>query len=204
MCEPFCRSAAASPVTTARRVRPTVIRRRQPFSGRAASLETAVHRFPVRRLIIVVAFMALAVSTVPVSASVRVIQPQVDSPRTSTSAADTSALAISAGSAHTCVIRAAGTITCWGDNTVGVSAPPAGTFTALDAGSRHTCAIRTDATLACWGYNDDGQSTPPTGTFVAVSAGGAHSCGVRTDGTLACWGATTGGRGLRRLEPTNP
>ena len=98
------------------------------------TLETAVHRFRVRRLIIVAVLAALAVSIVPVSASARVIQPQVDPPRASTSAAGTSALAVSAGWFHTCAIKGDSTVACWGLNQYGESSPLSGTFKAVDAG----------------------------------------------------------------------
>jgi hypothetical protein len=90
--------------------------------------------------------------------------------------------------AHTCGIRADGTLACWGDDASGQIDAPAGAFTQLSAGLLHTCALRTDGTIACWGRNDDGRASPPAGTFTEAAAGYWHSCGLKSDGTAACWG----------------
>jgi alpha-tubulin suppressor-like RCC1 family protein len=86
------------------------------------------------------------------------------------------AVAISAGSVHTCALQADGSAKCWGRDfegqlgdgglvTDGIAAAPtpvlgvSGTFTAQDvaAGRDHTCAVRANGTVACWGANDSGQ-----------------------------------------------
>lgn len=84
------------------------------------------------------------------------------------------AVAITAGSAHTCGLLADGSAKCWGSNSsgqLGISntapnntAPTpvlggGGSFTARDiaAGRNHTCAVRANGTVACWGSNDSGQ-----------------------------------------------
>jgi hypothetical protein len=92
------------------------------------------------------------------------------------------------------VIKADGTLACWGWNADGACTPPSGAFSQISAGSYHTCGVRVDGTLACWGYNSDGQSNPPSGTFSRVSAGWTHTCGIKSDGTLACWGSDTYGQ----------
>ena len=100
---------------------------------------------------------------------------------------------VSAGYEHTCGIRSAGDVACWGRNDYGQSTPPSGTFTQVDAGAYHTCGIRSAGDVACWGYNDYGQSTPPSGTFTQVGAGGRHICGIRSAGDVACWGSNEDG-----------
>jgi len=95
---------------------------------------------------------------------------------------------ISAGFDHTCGLKMDGTIVCWGDNTVGQTASPEGTFTQLSAGEYHNCGVKTDGTIACWGDNGEGQATSPAGAYTQVSAGGYHSCGLQPDGTITCWG----------------
>ena len=63
-------------------------------------------------------------------------------------------LAVSAGGAHSCAIRADGTLACWGSNADGqLTGVPTGQFVAVAAGGAHSCAIRADGTLACWGSN---------------------------------------------------
>jgi hypothetical protein len=103
----------------------------------------------------------------------------------------------SAGGAHSCAIRADGSLVCWGDDSKGqLDGIPQGEFTAVSAGGAHSCAIRVDGTLACWGDDSKGQLEGiPTGTFTAVSAGGAHTCAIRTaddgdddGGPVVCWG----------------
>ena len=88
------------------------------------------------------------------------------------------ALAVSAGAAHTCAIIDTGAVTCWGLNSYGqlgygdttnrgsanlgsamqtVNLGAGRTATAIAAGGYFTCAILNDGTLKCWGYNASGQ-----------------------------------------------
>lgn len=95
---------------------------------------------------------------------------------------------IDAGAYHTCGVRVEGSLVCWGDNTYGQSAPPAGTFTSVSSGFYHSCAVRTNGSVVCWGWNGYGQSSPPAGSFKSVTAGYAHTCSVRADAAAVCWG----------------
>ena len=76
------------------------------------------------------------------------------------------------GDQHFCVIRADGTVWCWGINDAGqlgdgttddravpvkVKTPVGKTFVEVAASENHTCARATDNTLWCWGANDTGQ-----------------------------------------------
>jgi len=90
------------------------------------------------------------------------------------------AIAISAGSYHTCALLDDGSVSCWGDNSMGqigdgdsdqgqanyiqrhnptpISSPGNNrTIVAIDAGQYYTCAILDDGSVSCWGSNDDGQ-----------------------------------------------
>ena len=101
---------------------------------------------------------------------------------------------VSAGSQHSCAIRADDTIACWGNNEYGQADAPAGSFKTVSFGSSHSCGIRADDTIACWGRNSDGQTDAPAGSFKTVSAGSSHSCGIRADDTIACWGYNEDGQ----------
>ena len=96
--------------------------------------------------------------------------------------------AVTAGSLHSCGLRADGTITCWGDDSSGQTDAPDGRFTAVSAGGSFTCGLRTNGSVECWGNNFSGQTDAPDGQFTAVTAGIGHSCGLRTNGTIECWG----------------
>jgi len=135
----------------------------------------------------------------------------------------TNAATVTAGSGHTCALRADGTARCWGDNqfgqlgdgTVTQRATPAGVIgltnaLAVTAGGGHTCALQADGALRCWGLNvvgelGDGTSggTSRTPIVVAgsvagisgrdVAAGAGYSCAARASGAAACWGLNRNG-----------
>lgn len=75
----------------------------------------------------------------------------------------------SSGLAHSCGLRAGGSLWCWGENADGqlglghsIDVPEperVGTaaWLAVAAGGHHTCAIRSDETTWCWGRNSSGQ-----------------------------------------------
>ena len=79
-------------------------------------------------------------------------------------------MAIAAGRAHTCALRADGTVGCWGDNIEGqlgdgtttnrstpVTVSGLANVVAVAAGNHHTCALRADGTVRCWGSNSAGE-----------------------------------------------
>ena len=80
------------------------------------------------------------------------------------------ALAISAGSYHTCAILADGTASCWGYNGSGqlgngttvdelapTPVPELDGATGIAAGQLYSCALVGDGSGYCWGYNFHGQ-----------------------------------------------
>ena len=108
-------------------------------------------------------------------------------------------IAISAGSFHTCAIRASsGAIECWGPKTgafyAGQTDAPTGNFTAVSAGGLTTCAIREGGAIECWGGNYQGQTDAPEGRFRTVSTGTNHTCAIHDNGAIECWGHNSFGQ----------
>ncbi|UQA60910.1 RCC1 domain-containing protein [Polyangium aurulentum] len=126
------------------------------------------------------------------------------------------AIAIDAGSYSTCVLRASGNVSCWGNNGLGqlgdgtmttratpVAVSGVSNATAIARGSSHGCALLADGTVVCWGSNSYGQlglgvgsaayattpqAVPGLANIVAIGAGTFHTCAVRDDGAAFCWG----------------
>ena len=82
------------------------------------------------------------------------------------------AVSVSAGMSHTCVILDNGNLKCWGYNYRGqlgigsttsqltpqpVNLGTGRTADMVSAGGHHTCAVLDDGSLKCWGYNQYGQ-----------------------------------------------
>jgi alpha-tubulin suppressor-like RCC1 family protein len=131
------------------------------------------------------------------------------------------AIALSAGSVHTCALQQAGTVQCWGNNYEGelgtgmagdAQPTPQPVFglpnaIALSAGRYHTCALQQGGTMQCWGYNFDGelgagmagwnaapQVAAGLSNVVAVTAGGFHTCALHQEGAVHCWGYNSQGQ----------
>jgi alpha-tubulin suppressor-like RCC1 family protein len=82
------------------------------------------------------------------------------------------AVALSAGSTHTCAILDNGTLLCWGYGGNG----RLGYGDTLDVGQTNTPAMKGPVSLG-------------TGrTARAIAAGGQHTCAILDDGTVRCWG----------------
>jgi alpha-tubulin suppressor-like RCC1 family protein len=165
-------------------------------------------------------------SPVPVSSAISVSGPDGGS------APLVNAVAIAAGSGHTCAVLGTGSIVCWGLNgngqlgngtttsstrPVAVAAVATGA-TAVSAGNEHTCAI-VAGKLECWGANGNGELGVAASTIdetpvmlgvdaTAVACGDAFTCAILPGGSVDCWGfglfgtLGNGGAGLVVVQST--
>jgi len=131
---------------------------------------------------------------------------------------------VSGGSSHTCGIRGAGALYCWGFNGSGQLGDGTNAkrltpkritavsdWKVVSAGNAHTCGIRGTGALYCWGSNMEGQLgdgttaprlSPKRITAVAdwtfVTTGGeenrSYTCAIRGTGALYCWGHNSDGQ----------
>jgi alpha-tubulin suppressor-like RCC1 family protein len=127
-------------------------------------------------------------------------------------------VAIEAGFAHTCAVRATGTAMCWGANVHGVigdgtsearSVPTAvdqlDDAVAISTNFSATCVLRADERITCWGYGargllGDGRSAvlgarnvPTISGATSIAAGLGFTC--VTDGDdVSCWGSNDRGQ----------
>jgi alpha-tubulin suppressor-like RCC1 family protein len=126
----------------------------------------------------------------------------------------TDAVDIAAGQTTTCVRRATGEISCWGNNAQGqlgqgtssrlAELPPVPTITdavSVHAGQNFTCAVTATGAVRCWGNNAFGQlgdgtrtsSRAPVATSLTgvrtMDAMGESACAVQmAGGGVFCWG----------------
>lgn len=114
----------------------------------------------------------------------------------------TTAVQVSVGRNHACVVLSDATVKCWGANDKGQTGIDGlQGVAAVAAGADHACALMLDESVQCSGYNDRGQlgngtragSSIPVvvaglGRTVAISAGGNHTCALTADGNMYCWG----------------
>jgi alpha-tubulin suppressor-like RCC1 family protein len=126
--------------------------------------------------------------------------------------------AISAGQNHSCALRGAGELVCWGGNDHGNlgtgdqelrDSPTtilAAGIVAVSLDTFHTCALDQSGALSCWGRNIEGQlgagdtddrllPTPVAGpAFERVAVGRFFTCAVSTDHRVLCTGANESGQ----------
>jgi alpha-tubulin suppressor-like RCC1 family protein len=134
---------------------------------------------------------------------------------------DAVAIGLAAGSVHTCAIKAAGGVMCWGMNNYGQlgngegyyqTAPVdvinlGGAASAITAGFDHTCAMFSSGGVQCWGRNVSGavgigtynnnQLTPMNvvglaGGAAVLAGGYQYTCAATTNGGAMCWGFNQG------------
>jgi hypothetical protein len=102
---------------------------------------------------------------------------------------------------HTCALDATGRATCWGEDTTGETAPPAGQYYEIDVQDTHGCGLLGDQTVRCWGDDTYTQSSVEPLTFwKSVSVGLRHSCGISLKDEAVCWGSAN--NGVLAVPPT--
>lgn len=130
------------------------------------------------------------------------------------------AIAIASGLSHTCVVRKAGTVACWGINSFGQlgngtkerSSSPGPVIglanaVALSGGTSFTCALQSNGKVSCWGANYSGQlgdNTKVDRTTASdvlqldgakgIATGEHHACAIVGGGAVKCWGKNDDGQ----------
>lgn len=95
---------------------------------------------------------------------------------------------VSAGTGKSCLLDAAGRLSCWGNILPAVDTVPERVFADVDLGNS-ACGLERDGTLTCWPKQElMGVGAYPAGRFSRVSVSSGNACAVRLDGALACWG----------------
>jgi alpha-tubulin suppressor-like RCC1 family protein len=99
---------------------------------------------------------------------------------------------MAAGHAFSLLLNQDGTLTAWGDNSLGQCRIPDGLVDAksVAAGFGFAMALRSNQTVVVWGDNTHSQCDTPTGLsdVTGIAAGQNHCLALRGDGTVTAWG----------------
>ena len=128
-------------------------------------------------------------------------------------ATDSPVIGLTAGDAHTCALRADGSVACWGDNAYGqlgnpdaesgstvveVTLPADAHIVDIAAGVSHTCALAQDHRVFCWGYNGWGSlglgsfQNENTPQLVTLAASAAQPSSLTAGGFTTCVAMSNG------------
>ena len=126
------------------------------------------------------------------------------------------AVALAAGTEHTCAVLADGKVFCWGNNLYGqldgsatgssptpVNVPNLGSpAREVVSGTRHSCALLQNDSVQCWGNDTFGQLGEGPGAATTspvqvinlpaglrtLAAGAWHTCALAANNAVLCWG----------------
>ena len=127
---------------------------------------------------------------------------------------------LAAGSSHSLMLKADGTVWAWGWNASGQlgdgtttdrlkaqRVPGIAGIRDVAAGGNYSLALKNDGTVWAWGSNASGQLGDGTTTdqvspvavtgltgVIAVAAGATHSLALKSDGTVWAWGSNASGQ----------
>ena len=128
---------------------------------------------------------------------------------------DDTAVSITTGDEHTCVILGNGGVQCWGSNLSGqlgisgnknLSKIPeyavdlTSGASQTSAGFSKTCATMDDGKLNCWGwlgssyFLDVPTELNSLSNVISVAVGAGHICAILQDGSVQCLGENTSGQ----------
>jgi hypothetical protein len=103
----------------------------------------------------------------------------------------TDAVAIAPGDDLNLVLRADGTVYCWGNNAYGQVDVPSGLsdVVAIAVGLTYCMALIADGTVVMWGSSTTATNVPAgLSNVVAIASGIDHCLALRADGTVVAWG----------------
>ncbi|MDQ6805193.1 MAG: hypothetical protein M3065_09555 [Actinomycetota bacterium] len=109
------------------------------------------------------------------------------------------AIAISAGSKHTCAILKGGTVRCWGFGTFGQLGYGDPNNRGDGCKTNTTTCCTTNPGPTCVQPDPSANTGPPVNigsgrTAVAISAGGLDTCAILDNGSVRCWGNNANGQ----------
>lgn len=130
------------------------------------------------------------------------------------------AVQLASGLSHSCVVRRAGTVACWGINSFGqlgdgttqrsssaVAVTGVADAVLVAAGTSFTCAMLRDGTAKCWGANYAGQlgdnskidraTAAPVmqlSGVTGIATAEYHACAIVSGGNVQCWGKNAEGQ----------
>ncbi len=127
---------------------------------------------------------------------------------------------LSAGAEHTCGLRTAGTVWCWGRDAYGQIGHDSATgsysttptqldvgagWVSIELGEHHSCALKNNDRMWCWGETVGGRAglgemadaqraEPVNPVWTDIAAGASHSCRRGESGSVWCWGGNSDGQ----------